>query len=719
MSSGVGGHKLGIHLGFSYTSCVTWSSEGGYEAHRFLPKGTSGRYIKTSLFCQATSTLDGVPLLRAQEGHTTLLDLLPSLLEMSHSPLEAADSEAVHMTGQRSHRSEGASSKVPHAFLWELFRDDTVDSAIQEEGGQHDAASPSLSSTIALRVERNTMEAAVFFVWLLRHVVDKIIANRYLHEPRGGQKKSGATVIESVAVSIPTCAFTAVPYKVTALAVAADAAASYVEQLFHGNVVIGKVRIVCDALSLVASQSASLGLPTSSAGTSEPIPSGDEDRVLLACHVGGVSSSFSFVRLPKDVSQDPFVLYGSVTDTSAAGGDAVDHAILHHILSHHQMAYIDAPLSADAKLLLLERICRAKEVCLSERSTVQVHLLCGPAAADPTSTFKLTVDVIENAATDTLFRKFTKALQQASASALQTSGCPKGVASLSHSSHSSDALKKRLESLPLQAMRLLRPAIVMTTGRGLLVSSLKKRVESLCRTLGTTGGTSSGSVMPVTFFHEQHDPQLEGMCGYGALVLEAWRTSPIAGLRSTALGATHRVSMGMLFDEPTAPHAQGPPAVTLSDDVLIRTHGDCWGMLAPRGTPLPLYRTRTMDLLNRSPADSLEGSGRFSVGAGGTSGGLLHSEVEICVHLEQGHMNSSSPLSPSDASNELYALCLMDVWLPKLSVAEGGSQRFSVTLDLQITHDGEVTVTVVHEASGVVLQKRSEKRAELVAQSHM
>ncbi|CUE70005.1 Hypothetical protein, putative [Bodo saltans] len=722
------GYRVGIHLGFSYTSCATWSQYGGYESHRFaMPKksqskshnssssssGASGRYIKTSLFCQATSTLDGVPLLRAEEGHSSLVDLLPSLLEMSDNPLEEAEmahnehtGTSVHMSGQRIHRSEGGANKVPHAFLWGLFRDDTVESSVEGGGGSGAA----LSSHIALRVEQNTMEAAVFLVWVLRQIMDRLIANSYLNHTGGNNNKNNnnTMLVESLVLSIPTCAFTSAPYKVDALTVAADAAATYVEQLYHGNLRIGKLRIVSDALSLVASQAASLGLPISALSSQDSIPtSNDEDRVLLACHVGGVSNSFSFVKLPKDLSTDPFVLFSSVADTTAAGGDAIDHAILHHILGHHQNAYIDSPLSADAKLLLLDRICRAKEACLNDRAAVQVNLLGGPAASDPAISFKLTAELIESVATDTLFRKFTKTLQQASTSALQTSGCPRGVGTTAPHSATPQEIKKMLESLPLQAMRLLRPALVMTTGRGLLVTSLKKRVESLCRTLGATGGglssAAASSLSPVTFFHEQQDPNMEGMCSYGALVLEEWRKSPIAGLQATARAATHRPAMGMLFEEPQSPERRPD---RLTHDVLIRTHGDCWGMLAPHGTPLPLYRTRSLELLNRNPTDSLEGSGRFSIGASGsTGGGLLHAEVDICSYLSSPENHDPTPL------------CSLDVWLPKLSASEGGPARFSVTLDLRIGDDGEVTVSLVHEASGTVLQKRSSKHLDIVAHS--
>jgi hypothetical protein len=245
---------------------------------------------------------------------------------------------------------------------------------------------------------------------------------------------------------------------------------------------------------------------------------------------------------------------------------------------------------------------------------------------------------------------------------------------------------------------------VLTTGRGLLVSSLKKRVESLCRTLGATGGqTSAASLAPVVFFHEQHDPNMEGMCSFGALVLEEWRRSSIAGLRATAVGATHRPAMGMLFEEPAPSFSPQRRADRLARDILIRTHGDSWGMLAPHGTPLPLYRTRTFELLNRSPAESVEGSGRFSITSGIPSG-LLHSEMEICSYLADASLEHQDP----------QPLCNMDVWLPKLSAPEGGASRFSVTLDLRMCVDGEVTVCIVHEASGTVLQKRSGKHLELV-----
>jgi hypothetical protein len=128
--------RIGLHLGFSNTSCVTWSPEVGYEAHRFAGPtavaGGGGRYVRTAIFCQATSTLDGVPLLRAEDGAaTTLRDILPSLVEMSRSPLED-DGNDIHPTAQRLHRSEGGSSNASHAFLWALFQDEAKGDVAQD-----------------------------------------------------------------------------------------------------------------------------------------------------------------------------------------------------------------------------------------------------------------------------------------------------------------------------------------------------------------------------------------------------------------------------------------------------------------------------------------------------------------------------------------------------------------------------------------------------------
>jgi hypothetical protein len=539
------------------------------------------------------------------------------------------------------------------------------------------------------------MEASVFFVWLVRHVVDRIIASRYLNSSHTSSNGLQLTC-EQVVVSLPTSGFYSCPYKVDAIAVALNSALSYVEDLFHGNLAFRSIRLVPDCMSLVASQAQSLGLPTSPADMgNEIIPrSTGEDRFLLACHVGGVSSSFSFVKLPMCPSDEPFVLLGSVVDASGAGGDAIDHAILHHILSHHQTAYIASPMSSEAKPKLLERIRRAKEEAVLQRAPVQVLLLGGPAAQDPSATFNLSVDLVESIATDTLFRKFTKTLQQASASALQTTDCPMAnVSALSPPDR-----RKRMESLPLEAMRLLRPAVVIASGRGLGVQSLKKRVESLCRTLGTTGGASSASSStPVTFVYEQPDPSIEGMCSYGALVLEAWSSSSLIGLRRTVEDVSHRCSLGMLMQ------AAGNDC-TLHTDVLIKVHGDNWGMLAPHGTPLPLYRTRRLELLNRGPESPMalppDTGSRFPLP--GSSSGLLNATLEICCN---------GPM-PGD---EQQQICLMDVWLPKLSATDGGDDRFSVTLDLRIGTDGEIEVLVVHEASRTVLHRRSRTIDALVS----
>lgn len=667
--------RIGVNLGFSYTSCTTWSQETGYEAHRFGAKlASSGRYVRTSVFCQATSTLDGVPLLRAEEGLSTLQNLLPSLMEMSHSPLEDAREDcAIHTTGHRQHRSEGGSNGEPHAFLWSLFQDD-------------DPSSDS-SSSITLRVERSTMEASVFFVWMLRHIVDRIVANQYLtHRSEGAPSTTSRCIeVERIVLSLPCCAFYGCPYKVDGVAVALDAAASHVEELFRGTVRFAGIRIVPDVLCIVASQAAAFGLPTTSHLAAGGVPTIDEDRVLLACHVGGVSCSFSVVKLPKDPSTDPFVVYGSVADLSGAGGDAIDHAILHHILAHFQDAYIETPLSAEAKLLLLERIRKAKEECVTNRTPVEVRLLCGPVMADPTASYKLSLDLIEGIATDALFRKFTKVLQQTAACALQTDGCPAGVGS-----YDQDERKKYIEGLPIQAMRLLRPAVVVTSGRGLFVASLKKRVESLCRTLGATVG--SGGAAPVAFFHEHQEPSIEGMRSYGALVLEEWASSPIHGLAQTTQRASHRAALGMLIQpsDATVPTSTGEEQKRLRWDVLVKTHGDSWGMLAPHGTPLPLYRTRRFDVLNRTSESAAANSARFSHGSVGSA---LHAELEICG-------NSTLP------GDELHPLCQMDVWLPKLPASEGGGERFSITLDLRISRDGELEVSVAHEASGTVLHKK-------------
>lgn len=641
---------IGVNLGFSFTSCATVS--GASASGDVVPLGRSNAQrpdlppcgLPTAVYCRATRTSTGIPAVKAQFGVAALSDVLPTLIGMSHDPTERINS--VHPLCFKTRTADGTS---PAAFLWQLF----YPGAAVADG------TPADNENLEL-LECCLMECAVFLYWILKHSIEVCTTRRYADGGGHPSEREKKLNVASIVVVLPHVAFSMCQGKTDGVVVALDAAMCVIQEQFFDSVQFRSHHVIPDTIASLAS------LPTDV--LSRVACAQQHSTYAAVVHVGGCSSSFSFARLRGTEDGVPSVeLLCSVSDTSSAGGDAVDHAIMHQILSLHQMEFISHPLTAEAKGLLLERIRLAKEQCCASRKPCVIEIVAGPAATNPDASYKLEVDFVEKVSTEILFRKLTKILQHAAVATLQSKG-------FSGTSSTAAAGGTAL----LNAMRSFRPELVILHGRSLHMNALRKRVESLCRTMGDAASASSSAI---TFYIDDGTASNAPRCGNVAF--GAAQICALSATESKEELEARRALLQRYQQLPLMYHTEhgGGGSSRLAMDVVVHVHGGSWGVLASSGSALPLRAARKLEVLS---GESSVVRGRFSSANTSTT---LSAFIEICA-VSETHVG------------EPVRIFSVDAPFAKLSATEGGVDRFSVIVEVTIADDGSVGLQATHIASG-------------------
>lgn len=631
--------SIGLHLGFSNTSCAIaprLGSDNGSDV-TIVPLGATDAWLPTAILCDWTRI---TPTAVASSSTVSPMADLPRWLEVSQNPIGRAYGE--HPSAFRVRTD----ARTPHAFLASLF----------VEGNAPD------DDAWMQNVDRCTKELAVFVALVMEHAL--AVASAQFVQP-----------CEHLTVTLPNCVFTSSLNRIKLDAVAAviriavDFAVAHVSRPPATSTLDRiSIRLVpSDALCVLSC--ATQGVPRLLALQDKHEESSEPPSPLIGMviHIGASTTSvsvFTKQRTPETDLIEPVCHYCS--GGAGGGGDAIDQALLHQILAANATAFIENPLKHEEKMLLLQNIRVAKEQCVDTNRSVAVQMVGGgPSLAS--DTFRLDPEQVERAAVETLFRTLTTVMQQAASTAQSTS----------FYADSEQISASRRFSTPAQraltAMSAFRPDAVLFHGRTFRIAGLRKRVESLCRTMGDSSRVSKS----VTF----HD----ACCSTAANGNYATWSSTLSEVNRRE-AFVHRIRDARLGRHVNRPFQ------TLADDIVLQVHGDAWGTLCTRGASLPLSIEKRVELLaDREPSDMK--LPRIAAAA---------QDVPVAVHL--------GVVQRTDADHAVFPLLRVQTAFPRVSGADGGVDRFAVMLYVALHSDlyddgSAVTleVSLDHGASGLTV----------------
>lgn len=613
----------------------------------------------------------------------------------------------------------------------------------------HGMRSSSQGQTPSSPIDDAIADAAVTFAWMLVFLFEhveawkEVVTTEMAFLPDQDDLVPISIVVQRLVLSIGDLSYLVIGSYTDLLTVAVNSAIEGVKRGWSGvpftiekrNLLINMNFTEVQTLSVVSRSISALGAAMSGANLGESLLEtlGISTAVVMVLHVEGSICTLSLFQGDHKTGEanETWNLIASSLDGVAAGDDAVDQALLHQVLAAHQTELMESPLDSDGKQTLLRQIelARLKMLASTNKNSPSSVTVKSVAVelpivgrTGPLRPFDLSADMVENTIVDVLFRKITLNTQSVIASATKIrEGLP--------SPSSTSGLSRFMPTVA----KLPQLDVVVTSGALFSSNALRKRVESLCRTLTVSGTTRvvhqhsavDGWWVPAGLHNVSNSL-------VGAQLLScAPRGRDAAGSLAAILRTlSYRPKWLSL---PQSQQSAQSPQFTLEKAVVLLLHGDTWGMLVAPGTPLPTETRRLVEL----PASTTEPASSSNKGGAALMISAVIALAACDLAAMQGSREAGRESPPKD-STHLTPLCNMRMDIPRVSMrvaspatavasairrrAAAGQdandtpqERFSLLITVTVDTDGSVTLSAVHAPSGSVSQITAKTEVTLTA----